>query len=67
MGDNLKINLKVNNEALFMQAYPYIVRIHCFIIHFTLSCALNLNLEMVCTMNFFCFAVLYRSYRTNMA
>ena len=36
-----------------MQAYPYIVRIHCFIINFTLPCALKLNLEMVFTLNFF--------------
>ena len=36
-----------------MQAYPYIVQIHCFIIHFTLFHVLNFNPEMLCAMNFF--------------
>ena len=36
-----------------MQAYPYIVPIHCFIIHFRLLRAFNFNLELFCTLNFF--------------
>ena len=48
----IKLSLKVNNEAQFM-LYPYIVRIDCFIIHFTLIRALNFNLEMFCTMSVF--------------